>query len=72
MERFAAEKYQKFAFGWLLGYMLLNLSISEIFLKFPNFLRSSVLNRSATQEVTRTLTFPFSLYFFKNALKLQK
>ena len=37
---FFNKKRQNLAFGWTVGYPLSNPSISEIFLKFPNFLRS--------------------------------
>ena len=37
--RFFTEKRQNFAFGWPAEYSLSN-SLSEIFLEFPNFLRS--------------------------------
>ena len=47
MERFTADvlqfftkKRQNLAFGWMARYCQSNPSISEIFLKFPNFLRS--------------------------------
>ena len=37
--QFFTEKRQNFAFGWSAEYLLSN-SLSEIFLEFPNFLRS--------------------------------
>ena len=38
--QFFTKKHQNLALGWTAGYSPSNLSISEIFLKFPNFLRS--------------------------------
>ena len=38
--QFFTEKRQNLAFGWTAGYSPSNPSISRIFLKFPNFLRS--------------------------------
>ena len=42
MECFTADmsKCQNLAFGWTPGYLLSNSSISVIFWKFPNFIRS--------------------------------
>ena len=37
---FFTKKRQTFAFGWTAGYSPANPSISKIFWKFPNFLRS--------------------------------
>ena len=50
------KKRQNLVFGWMSEYSPSNASISEIFLKFPNFLRLSVLSRSAVREATRTFT----------------
>ena len=52
--RFFTKKRQHLTFGWALGYLPLNPSISVIFL---DFLRSLVLSRSATREPTRIFTF---------------
>ena len=52
--QFLMEKRQRLVFEWTTGYSESNPSISGIFLKFPNFLRSSVLNRLVVCEVTRT------------------
>ena len=38
--RFFTKKRQNLAFGWTVGYLPSNPSISGIFLKFPNVLRS--------------------------------
>ena len=38
--QFFTEKRQNLAFGWMAGYSPSNPSISGIFVKFPNFLRS--------------------------------
>ena len=54
--RLFTEKRQNLFFGWMGEYSPSNTSISEIFLKFPNFRRSSVLSRSAVREATRTFT----------------
>ena len=50
--RFFTKKCQNLAFDWTAGYLTLNSSISGIFRKFPNFLRSEVLSRSATPALT--------------------
>ena len=55
--QFFIEKRQNLAFGWTSEYSQSNPSISGIFLKFQNFLRSSVLSRLATREAARTFTF---------------
>ena len=55
--QFFTKKRQNLALGWTAGYSSSNPSISEIFLKFSNFLRSLILSRLATREATRTLTF---------------
>ena len=39
--RFFTEKYQNVTFGWTAGYSPSNPSVSEVFLKFPSFLRWS-------------------------------
>ena len=54
--RFFAENCQNLVFGWTTGYSPSNSIILAIFFKFPNFLRSQVLIRSATGEATRTFT----------------
>ena len=38
--RFFTKTCQNLAFGWTAGYSLSNPSVSGIFLKFPNFLKS--------------------------------
>ena len=38
--QFFTKKHQNFAFGWTAGYLPSGPSISGIFFKFPNFLRS--------------------------------
>ena len=38
--QFFSKKRQNLTFGWTAGYAPSTSSISEIFLKFPNFLRS--------------------------------
>ena len=48
------EKHQNLAFWWMAGYLPSNPIISGTFLKFPNFLRTYILSRSATREATRT------------------
>ena len=55
MEWFTADFL--LAFGWATGYSPSNPGISGTFWKFPNFLRSKVLSRSATRQATRALTF---------------
>ena len=55
--RFFTKKRQNLALGWTAGYLPSNPSISEIFLNFPDFLRSCNLSRSATRETNRTFTF---------------
>ena len=40
-----------------IGYALMSTLNFEIFLKFPHFLRSYVLSRSANREVTRIFKF---------------
>ena len=52
--RFFTEKHRYFALVQPTGYAPLNRMISLILLKFPNFLRSQVLNRSETSEATHT------------------
>ena len=42
--QFFSKKYQNLTFGWTSGYSPSNPSISRIFGKFPNFLRSEVLS----------------------------
>ena len=37
--QFFSKKHQNLAFGWTAGYSPSHPSISEIFFKFPNFLR---------------------------------
>ena len=54
---FFAKKGQNLAFGWMAGYSPSNPSISEIFLKFTNFLKPEVLIRSVPPEATRTFAF---------------
>ena len=63
MDRFTAdylefftERRQNLAIGWAAGYSSSNPSILEISLKFPNFLRFSVLSRSTTREATPVVT----------------
>ena len=51
------QNCQNLAFGGTAGYLQLNPSISRIFLKFPNFLRSLVLSCLATYEAAHTFTF---------------
>ena len=38
--QFFTKKHQNFTFGWTAGYLPSNPSVSEIFLKFPSFLKS--------------------------------
>ena len=55
--QFFTQKCQNLAFGRTAGYSPSNPSISAIFWKFSNFLRSLVFSRLATREATRALTF---------------
>ena len=55
--QFFNKKRQNLAFGWTAGYLPSKASISGIFLKFPNFLRSYVLSHPAAREATHTFTF---------------
>ena len=72
---FFNKKRQNLVFGWTAGYSPSNQNISGIFLKFPNFLRSS---RSATRDAVRTLLsgdnnlVPFHLRWRKIVLKSEK
>ena len=57
--RFFTKKHQNLVLGWTTRYLRSKPSILEIFLKFPNFLRSCFksLSCSATREAARTITF---------------
>ena len=52
-----AKKHQNLDFGWSAGYSPSSPSISAIFLKFPNFLRSSCFSPLATGEATPKFFF---------------
>ena len=64
MERFAADNlryftknHQNLVFWWTAGYSLWNLSISGIFLNFPNFLRSLSLKSLGNSWVNSYIHF---------------
>ena len=58
--RFFTEICQKLSFWWPAGYLPSNLSISGIFLKFPNFLRPYVLEFSVVWQLLKQLVHSFS------------
>ena len=53
---FFKEKHQNLSFCWTNRYSPSHPSISGIFLKCPNFVKSEFLSRLATSEATQTFT----------------
>ena len=70
------KKRQNLVLGWMDGYSPWNPSISGIFLKFPNFLRSKVV-RQLVRQLVHSLSddnnlVPFDLWWRQILLKSEK
>ena len=73
---FFTKKFQNLAFGWTTGYSPSDPSISGIFWKFPNFLRSYVVRQLVRQLVHWLSGYnnlvPFHLWWRQSLLKSEK
>ena len=70
--QFFTKKPQNLAIGWTTEYSPSNPSISGIFLKFPNFLRSLSLKSFGNSWGNSYIHFPFHLWWRQIVLKCEK